>query len=527
MGTLDENGLLIPDSIIDVPFGVHELVNNTATTDCLGPGDEKNIDPRHEILTKVLPKVCNKKFQKGAECIGPVFGPSWVCRSCWCNFHNSLCNRHAKIAPVITSFFPLAYEMLDHFRPMVGVEYNRNWEYWQKHWLEKWPKRKQLAIEKSRKEELLRFGSVKSFTKREPGHRKVKKSRAIQGYRNFVTQAYLGPSIYALQKACGSVFDFRRGRHRFGNVGITIASGLNALDLGEWMQMVHTRYGKPVFYERDGSNWDATMQAGHQDLVNVIYDCMEDEIYAAIQMCREVHGFSLSKGEFDVIIRYVLKETTKSGHNDTSLRNSIINACIAYEAFRSQHIDCELIVMGDDLLVAAGQRIDAPKMIHLESTMGIIPEAGVMDDYTKVTFISGRWIRTKTGFIFCPLLGRLLLRLYWTSKNVDPKKMASFKYSIAMGLKPAVGAFPIYDALLSCKKEKLMDTGKFMETWDCVQHYDEGVMQHLCDRYTTIPQEIEDLCNVIRANIDTPCLIKHPLADRIIEVDLRPVERRG
>jgi hypothetical protein len=509
--------------------GVYSFRNNTANTACLGKGNEQLIDPRHRMITKNLPSFCNNPRQKGAQCFGPVFGPSWVCRSCWCNFHNAICNRHGKIAPPVISKFPHATAMLRAHKEQVGMEFALRMAYWEENWLLKWPLKKQENLLRSQKFDPLKFSSVKSFVKREPGHKKVTKARGIQGYANHYTQLALGPHVYAMQKAVGHVFDFRQG-HRHNGIGITVASGMNATDLGDWMTMVHKRFGNPWFYERDGANWDATMQAPHQDLVNILYENFPQLTFDNIQKCRNVKGTCVTRGGNGTVqIKYELQDTTKSGHNDTSLRNSVINACTAYETFMTLGVPCEMIVMGDDLLVAMGREIDEVAAMALEASMGITPEAGLMDSYTKVTFISGHWIQKKDGsFVFAPLLGRLLLRLYWTARQFHDVR--AFAYSIAEGLKPAVGEFPIYRALLDQPKARKIDTGvsaAHMQIWNTTQTTDESVLAHMCERYSTVPSDIYRLEELIRQNITEPVLIVDPLATEIIRVDLLEVHMRG
>jgi hypothetical protein len=545
IGALDENGRLIPDSITSPSFGLNLLATNISRSSCLGYGDESLIDSRHQLITKraELPPVCNREEQIGAICTGPVFGPSWVCRSCTCNFHNALCNRHAKSAPPITHKFTYAPRMLEHFKEQAVVDYQVNYEVWREEWLEKWPANKKKGILESLKTDFDKFSEVKSFVKREPGHKEVKKARAIQGYRNLATQARLGPQVYALQKTYTGIFNHRSGRHIHDGIGITFASGMNGKQLGDWMKHVHDRFGKPWFYERDGSNWDATMQAGHQELVNILYQGVtDDETFANLQKCRNVKGSCAvtdRTSKLSTVIKYSLSETTKSGHNDTSLRNSIINAAIAYEALKILGLEAELIVAGDDLLIALREEPDVATLVRLEGTMGIIPEAGVMDDYTKTTFISGHWIKTGEDYLFVPLLGRLLLRLNWTATVIEPEDYASFNYGVAQGLKPSVGTLPIYRALLGVPKPERFTRAaaralgtKHLDVWKEEQVsptsniIPDAVMSWFCDRYQTIPSEILSLEAMIRAAVNVPSLVKHGLADRIIERDLREANAR-
>jgi hypothetical protein len=536
IGVLDEHGLLDPNSL-DIPMGVSYLRFNVLQSVCLGYGDETLIDKRHELITKKenLPLVCNRQDQSGSICTGPVCQSSWTCRSCTCNFHNALCNRHAKGAPPITTNFSHARRMLEYFSNQIGADYASNAEYYEKNWLLKWSAAKIKAIQDSRHRETIMYRRVKSFIKRECGHKPVKKARGIQGYNNFITQASIGPQVYAMQKTLCAKFN-HKAHNRFEGVGITFASGMNSIEIGSWMQHVHDRFGKPWFYERDGANWDATMQSEHQDLVNLMYKHFDPSTYEAIQACRNVFGTNrvISKDGSTTYIRYKLSETTKSGHNDTSLRNSIINAAIAFESIRRQNLEAEIIVAGDDLLAAFSKRPDGLQLLNEESKMGIVPEAAIVDHYTKATFISGQWIRQEDGFRFVPLLGRLLCRLFWTVTPLRPQDYHAFKYGVAMGLKPSIGGIPVYRALIDIDKPKKITSmakkavsEKYMNTWLSEQKFDKTVEAWFYERYSATQREVKELEEMLRANRHTPCVIRTPLVDRIIARDLMEVTQRG
>jgi hypothetical protein len=536
IGVLDESGLLDPNSL-DIPMGISYMRHNVTQSVCLGYGDETQIDSRHELITKrdTLPQQCNRQDQSGAICTGPVCQSSWVCRSCTCNFHNALCNRHAKKAPEITTNFNHAKRMLEHFSSLTGADYASNAEYYETRWLLKWSAAKIRAIQESRHRETIMYRRVKSFIKRECGHKCVKKARGIQGYNNFITQASIGPQIYAMQKTLCRQFN-HTAHNRFEGIGITFASGMNSVEIGSWMQHVHDRFGKPWFYERDGANWDATMQGEHQELANIMYRHFDPNTYSAIQACRNVYGTNrvISKDGTTTYIKYKLSETTKSGHNDTSLRNSIINAAIAFESIRRQSLEAEIIVAGDDLLAAFSQRPNGLKMLNDESQMGIVPEAAIVDHYTKATFISGQWIQQDDGFRFVPLLGRLLSRLYWTTTPLRPIDYHGFKYGVAMGLKPSIGGIPVYRALIDIEKpvkitsmaKKAIDD-KYLRAWSTEQKFDKTVESWFYERYSATTDEVEQLEHLLRENRHSPCCVRTPLTERIIARDLMEVTQRG
>jgi hypothetical protein len=521
VGTVDHHGLLDMASIENLPMGVYELRSCNGGTVCLGFGDEGLIDPKHSILTRP-PTCCDRDGEVGAVCMGLVTGPNYVCGKCACNLHNALCNRHGKLQPPFTGEFTQARARIESSLQEIRLLYEDLLVHYQEHWIEKWPKAKQEDIRRSVMLDPEMPERVGMFVKREGGQNMPTKARGIQPYMNLATQSRYGPEFTALQKACTSVWD---GRFIDG-ISITFASGMNSKQLGEWMDEVYRRCAKPIFYERDGKNWDACMQAGHQDLENMIYEVAGPEFFDFVNRGFDVKGMGKTRHG---VLRYRLRGTRKSGHNNTSLGNSIVNAMIAYEAMWRMGLTGRIIVVGDDLLVACFSDFDADEFANIERQFGIIPEYRKFTSWSDVSFISGIWLPGPNGFFFAPKPGRLLKRLFWTTKTVARKKVKDWRHSVVAGLSPTLAGVPVIASWLKKNDTggKIIDTGKDLSRWQSEVEADRTqLLYYFAARYGV---SVLDLINVEKFIMDVPIergLVTHPVLERMAEVDNADIDIR-
>lgn len=498
---LDSNGLTIPDALIGLGYGSHPLPNHKFQTLCLGPGDLRKVDCKHKVPP--IQEPCDKPKQVGARAFGPVCHPSWTCRTCVCNWHNAMCNRHAATQPICdkkfvkgdyqremsrayTWFQKRQFEFASNFDCSLELELG---------WLHKWPVLKQTAIMRSWRNDALRLNALKCMVKREAGHKCPTKARNIQFYMNFVTQEATGPYITRLQKAFQKTYD---GDVVTEGISVTYAGGLNAVALGKWMERALAR-GNRWFYERDGKNWDSTMHHGHFAFKRAIY-CLGglgdwyDKVLRASENCKGTYRSATRT------YRYKVKGTTKSGHNDTSLGNSVINAGIAVEAMLRLGLRGDILVMGDDILIAIDSDFDAEKLADVERDLGIIPEYRKFTDWNQVSFISGIWLPAKAGLCFTALPGRILARLMYTTSPWSDKDMPGWATAVCTGLAPTLGGVPVVGAWLEiCNPKKQAsitiehEMQHKLDLYSSQVEWDDKVWHHLAARYQMTEVELLDL----------------------------------
>lgn len=262
-----------------------------------------------------------------------------VARSCGCNALRGLVTRHMLPFPPPPIRAPAALglilDLCPIIRGMAALNLGRGYPWW----LEKWALSRRLEFEISLRDDTVAFDRTKIIVKRELYFSDAK-VRIIQMYRNLATQANLGPDCYAIQIAVSALFD---RLELAPGVFITIATGMNSLDLGDWMTIV-VGYGCRWFYERDGVKWDSSMGYTHSEWRLRMYERILPDFADRMAKCVDVRGFGVFA---EGLLAYRVGATVKSGHNDTSLGNSLINAVIACEALIANGLKGDVIVCGD------------------------------------------------------------------------------------------------------------------------------------------------------------------------------------
>jgi len=494
-----------------------DIVNDAFETVCLGyPDDLSQLDPAHRVPVQPLP--CDRPGQLGATLLGLTFNPCWVVRSCRCNFVRALVLRHGVRRPPVrrTPFVPSRFleDMRQAYIDAACV--------YEGSWLSKWPASKARAILESIAVDPVSPDRLKSFIKREISHSFPKRPRAIQGYLNLHTQALFGPQQTSFQKGLASLWTID-GYELYPGIFVTMASGVSALDLGRWMDLCEAY---DFFYERDGKNWDATMGLQHHALKWLVMDACDEELGAFVRQgyrCRGVH-----KGQ--TLYRYELSGTVKSGHNDTTSGNTLVNAFICADALRRSNRQGRIIVAGDDLLAAV--RGNPFPLEELEAEYGIKPEARWFSDPQDATFISGGWL-WGGRWVFAPLLGRLLARLFWSVKPPSKRRRDAHLYGIAAGLQPTVECLPVYRDFIAPYLR--LGSGTPSEPDRSAVHKPRGpnpadpdlVLASMSVKYSLSPDALRRFGEKLRHSPTSPCVASDPVAEAIITRDLADIADRG
>jgi len=501
----------------DLRYGVYIPQTFVGGTVCLGIGDVGLLGSNCKILEWVY-SGCERQEQKGAEMVGPVFGPSFVCRQCLCNAHNALCNRHGVKQPTVTEIFDFDEAIDEMVRLGVSVvdDCLANFD-----WYGKWCYSKQQAIRLSEEADPLMPDAVTAMVKREnSGRKRPSKSRLIQGNRNMRTQAHIGPETYAVQKALGSVLQ----RFKIGNCDLTMASGMNAHHIASWAQECLDR-GAVQFYERDGKNWDATMQREHFALKYRLYQGWSQKLSDFVKRSAVVTGRMARPTTSGGLFRYRLDHTVKSGHNDTTLGNTLVNLLIATHVFNKLGIAASLIATGDDLIACLYDRVDLASVVALEAGCGIKPEARMFDTIEDVSFVSGIFWRISGRLWFTPKPGRLLARLWWTTSPPGRRKRKQYVAGVSAGLRSMWG-FPGLRHLFD-QRGSADPIGKRAVSHDVVgPSLSEDLCRAMADRYHVPVSMVVDFDDYMAKVPLEPCVVRHPMADIMMDEDMCDIDER-
>jgi len=394
--------------------------------------------------------------------------------------------------------------------------YAENPLFWFDAWLDKWPLAKQHAIRMSiERAEAFAPDRCQADVKRECLVACPTKARLIQYYFNLATQAAFGPQFYSLQKTVTNLLR----RYPMGRSDVTFGSGMNSGQIGAWMHGV-VADGAVCYYERDGKCWDATMSRAHARLRVRMYREVDPALADFAAACvRVVVTYKDAGRRRSRVLKYKLDSTVKSGHNDTTLGNSLINAAIILAVLEELCIRGSILVAGDDLVVALYDRVALDVLIAAESRFGIRPVARIFDDPEDVSFTSGIFVRHPAGFHFIPKPGKLLAKLWWTVTPVAVRHRRAYSRGVAYGLLPTCRDIPVVRAFLDpfeCASASVALGRGYRYRGVGVSH---DFMGWFCRRYSTYPDQVLRLEVDLRARAGQAVFVSHPLLERMILVD--------
>lgn len=186
-----------------------------------------------------------------------------------------------------------------------------------------------------------------------------------------------------------------------------------------------------------------------------------------------------------------------------------------------------MLIMGDDIVVAIDRDYDEILLAELERAYGIVPEGRKFSNILDISFISGTFVPSRSGYGFCPIPGRLLRRLWWTIK-IPGRNLPLYRNGVVAGLLPTCHSIPIVRVFLK----------KFLNAAE-VGHSDKGYVYRGVEldigpavwdwwygRYKLTREETLECEAWLSSLPPTALVLVHPVLDRIAEVDCRDIEGR-
>lgn len=365
------------------------------------------------------------------------------------NALNALVNRHLATPPNRAAMqlrIPFLTQSFKTNYQQAYVHYYENWR------LGKSPG-KLAAIERSHIYDDLQSGKAIAFVKKEVTVKLPKKARLIQGNHNERT-AYSHPEEYMAVSDSLKQFGTQELFIEGVKFQLVYTAGINADALSDLVTTwIHDGV---IFDERDGTNWDSTMQEAHVLAEASIYKFLGMD--AAAEFLSRASGCSGKIKFFRRKVRYcVLKYYTVfkrlSGDWNTSVGNTLVSMCIIVTAILAlpEHLRPRIVrglFMGDDYLGfytfdGPVDRVElAAAMTEYESKCGITPVRKIFDDPCRISFISmGLWPRRYGGWQFVPHPAKQLSKLYYSAKSVPEHRRASYCKSICVAMWKAYFGF--------------------------------------------------------------------------------------
>jgi hypothetical protein len=498
----------------------------TTRAHCAGPISSKEeaelrelVDPKHlkvaPITVPDLQEPCDSDEQLGCILLGPTIAMCRTYGKCQHNFFRAICSRHlTKQPPAQRSHCIERAKLLwfDAIRTYLSVSDDPD------EWVARFKPPRRRAILDSVDKDRVMYDRVSAFLKREVmvsylfgeeddtfgrvGPATAIRPRLIQGYKTLATQAVSGPAIWALQTAVKHVpFEYRaQDALRTTYIRVTIACGMNNKDIADWFS--ESWDGACFGYECDGSGWDSTMSRVHFDDRSSLYRGFQVEgldLLNVLEKSFAVKGSAMGRFRGS----YGVEGTTKSGHNDTTLSNSITNALISAECFARAGVSANVLVMGDDMLAVVYADYSESLIDNLRShaiTLGIVPKSRGFKNPLALSFISGYFWCNKDGWTFSPKLGRQFSKLFWTVQVVPKKMHLSYASGVVKGMYPLLGFSRCFRSFVSTVH---MVDGPISQSvlpyWTTfaspIANSVENEMEQTCARYDISESDYNRLCD--------------------------------
>lgn len=505
-------------------------------------------DPKHSLVSGYHCLFCDRPSQPGATVLGVVFAPVQVARQCSCNIMNALANRHAVVQPEVQADFEpgdldfVMFKRIVALYDFIKPQIEGSWLVYKGNELirSKWPRSKALNIIRSLCRDQVRPDLVKSFIKREiskiclHGQGLLTKARLIQGYVNEATMAAFGVEFCAFQKALASLWSVDEPYELYPGIWVSMASGCDPRSIAAWADVMCYWW-----YERDGKCWDATMSRPHFMYKLACLKLIDPNLAGFAATSMKVRGFANGAKDADSVV-YDLDCTVKSGQNDTTSGNSLINGVITARVFRDLGLSGRILVAGDDMLAAVLTDCD-PSVIGSaiaarERQYGIVPEYGCFEHVEDTSFVSANFYNFGGKLYFLPSLGRQLAKLWYTVQKVHPKRVAAYRNGVAKCMLSIVGSAPVFSEFfstgLSDGEAVLFDQADWW-VWRPVDKplldgvSDVEILVGLASRYSCSVQVIREfrefLAGVPPGFIG---LASHPTADLVMARDLADMPDR-
>jgi hypothetical protein len=376
------------------------------------------------------------------------------------------------------------------------------------------------------------------FDGEEPSIKQPRKARLIHFYKRLAAQERFAPQFYAYQKAVGDVFDGRTSLKNDDDIRVVVSSALNQVDKGLWFtEAIEWAGSGATVIERDGAAWDATMNHEHLQMQLKSMSGVERDFRDFVEstnICRVMFKSQQAPAKccdtYDDRFCYKLNGTTKSGHNDTSSRNSLINALITIASLRMVGItEARVIVIGDDMLCVIKGDVDLDRLMQYEYDCGITPVAAKFrgEAISRVEFASDAFapaiVDGRHQYLAIPKLGKQWAKLFWTHRSVPAKSFDDYRYSVALGMASLVGRAKPYVTLLRSSLEckgRVISTGKWDYRVDNRVEFGPDFDDWLFQRYGVSTAEFEELDAIVRSISSVAYVLRHPVLDKIMSVDL-------
>lgn len=405
---------------------------------------------------------------------------------------------------------------------------------------------------------------TQSFIKKELLTDDYKVPRCISGRSNDFT-AYTGPWIKSFGRALKKEWSMREGPFVDSvstKLRVVYATGMDPVQMGaaykESLDLISewTR-GDYKIIETDFSKFDSCIDASKLMIENRVYEsygCPSHIIRALEMNIRTTGSIQTVRDRVKCdTIKYGVEGTRKSGDNNTSCGNSLLNAYMQLYAYNSDlDMPCVLWVHGDDSLLFTAGVVDVEVGISKLERLGMKPEVQVHTDVYKPTFCSKRFypcIRTEDHsftYIAGPKIGRVLMKAGWNAKNkehtlvdhyshllgtcssyIDTWRCIPILYDYFVAVRGAVRNLLDQEGLTPA--QEIRDTKELNKfSLRASENYisSEATFDFMMNVYGLTPGMVDEAISCLQRVVAVPCVVLNPVLEQVISVDV-DVGKRG
>jgi hypothetical protein len=488
------------------------------------------------VLSPEYGLICTPKI--GAVKCGPTLLhlEPFHYRSCSHNEHVALCNRVLKVPPVIDANAFYAYRQWVHFyfddlfEPVVAVTDDV--------WLSRYPPHKRAMYSAALAEIASgnvssRFAENAAFVKRENNLKIDADGEPVHGDPRLIQakdaqyQATVGPFLQAFSEMV-------KAKWNVDHV-LTYSAGMTAEEVGGWMAVTiaqFTMFCLPL--ATDKARFDSCYRALLQRLEHEIYKrcgAQEPVLFAV--------GTELSmKGRTKCGTRYSKEDGNRpSGTYATSVGNTTFNVPTTFyhlSGHARPYAGARVRVMGlgDDAVAAKdGCNSDAERaaavqlVVKGDASLGFDAEAERPLTIHEMTYCSGRFWPTSTGYVLGPKVGRTLAKLFWHVDDLPAEAAPIWARSVALGCQRDYAHIPVLRVLI----RRVLELTAHLEAHPIREaHRTHAAEEHQAvdatfDFFEAIYGVSKDEVRSLEAHIARATLVSkldHPLLQRLIAADL-------
>ncbi len=322
--------------------------------------------------------------------------------------------------------------------------------------------RRQQEIQDSIEMDQPNYSRVKAHIKTEISPQRPKKARAIQAFYKPIDN-YMYADWYRAYTHAFLQWTAVPRTFMGMEVHLRSACGLNhaemAAQLTEWYQGLtpDTR----IFID-DVSNMDGSVQCAHLSLQTWLYQGIHEGM-------AQHHAATVAfDGRFhfpQTVISYTGVATVKSGAQDTSSGQTTRRLdCFVRTARRLGCISVKGFVFGDDVIVFVRGPGTAQDWDNMQAEYGWKCKSCFVPDICQADFLACAFAPNRDGGLnMVPLPGRQLAKLFWTWRDIPPRRRASYVQQVAEGFAHAYEGCVFLEAWLAWHRAAVVDKEYRME----------------------------------------------------------------